>query len=80
MKRTGFSTGSGMLISNPRNLVHAKQQAMDNFHLVRGVMSVKASVNNRPPQRFSHMNSNYARPKPMTHSTQEILKRYESQR
>lgn len=51
--------------------------ANENFHLVKRVMSVKATVNNQRPRAFSHMHNTY---KDSKVSSQQIFKKYENDR
>lgn len=68
------------LVDNPKNFTYQHMTASENFHLVKRVMSVKPSIKNQRPQKFKHMNSNLDKLKETQKSTQEILKRYESQK
>jgi hypothetical protein len=49
-------------MENPRNHTYNQMTAVENFHLVKRVMSVRPSVRNKPPKKFNHLgNSNVNR-------------------
>ena len=48
---------SAHAIDNPKNFTHQQMTAQENYHLVKRVMSVKASLPNNKPQTYKHMNT-----------------------
>jgi len=49
-------------MQNPKNFTQQHMTAVENFHLVKRVMTVKHSVPNGAPRQFSHMNKGNRRP------------------
>ena len=45
-KKIPASVGAQIFINNPKNFTYQQMTASENFHLVKRVMSVKASIRN----------------------------------
>lgn len=56
MRATKYQTGYGAAnMDNPNNHTYNHMTAVENFHLVKRVMSVKPSINNQRPQTYKHL-------------------------
>ena len=69
MRNRLFSSGAAHYVDNPKNFTHQHQTATENFHLVKRVMSVRPTVKNQHPKKFTHLNTNFTRLKSTTVST-----------
>jgi hypothetical protein len=63
MRTSKYTTNPGAAyMENPRNHTHNQMTAVENFHLVKRVMSVRPSVKNQRPKQCNHLaNSNVNR-------------------
>ena len=63
MRTSKFTTNPGAsYMENPRNHTYNQMAAVENFHLVKRVMSVRPSIKNQRPKQCTHLvNSNVHR-------------------
>ena len=51
-------------MDNPKNHIYNYMTAVENFHLVKRVMSVKPTVTNNKPGKFRHLVNSHAHRNP----------------
>jgi hypothetical protein len=50
-------TPGAAYMENPRNHTYNQMTAVENFHLVKRVMSVRPTIKNTAPQRQTHLSN-----------------------